>query len=112
MGTSPIATPGGASSSCSRASRWRARHLTVAESERLLNASDPDFRPLVRAALETGCRYSELARMAVQDFNPGAKTVVIPKSKSGKVRRPATPSASCPPAASTRCSWRRCHPAS
>ena len=29
----------------------KVRYLTVAESKRLLNASEPDFRPLVRAAL-------------------------------------------------------------
>ncbi len=27
-------------------------------SQRLINASNPEFRPLVRAALETGCRHS------------------------------------------------------
>jgi hypothetical protein len=36
----------------------RVRYLTVAEAERLMNASDPEFRPLVRAGLETGCRYA------------------------------------------------------
>jgi integrase len=64
----------------------RVRYLTVAQAERLLNACDADFRPLVRAALETGCRYSELTQMQVQDFNPDANTVTIRKSKSGKVR--------------------------
>jgi integrase len=64
----------------------RVRYLTVTQAERLLNACDADFRPLVRAALETGCRYSELARMQVQDFNPDSNTVTIGKSKSGKAR--------------------------
>ena len=41
----------------------RVRYLNLAEAQRLLNACDADFRPLVRAALETGCRYSELARL-------------------------------------------------
>src|SRR3974390_1972337 len=40
-------------------------YLTVAQAQRLINAADPDFRLLVRAALETGCRYSELTRMTV-----------------------------------------------
>jgi integrase len=61
-------------------------YLTVAQAQRLINAADPDFRLLVRAALETGCRYSELTRMTVNDFNPDSNTVVIPKSKSGKGR--------------------------
>jgi len=64
----------------------RVRYLTIAEAQRLLNASDVDFRPLVRAALETGCRYGELARLEVGDFNPDAGTVAIRKSKSGKPR--------------------------
>src|SRR5262249_12931288 len=34
----------------------RGRYLTVEEASRLLNACDPDFRQLVRAALETGAR--------------------------------------------------------
>ena len=48
------------------------RYLTVAEAQRLINASDPDFRPLVEAALQTGCRYGELCRLEVQDFNADA----------------------------------------
>jgi integrase len=62
------------------------RYLTVAEAQRLLNAADADFRPLVRGALETGCRYSELCRLEAQDFNPDAGTVEIRTSKSGKSR--------------------------
>lgn len=64
----------------------RVRYLTVAEAQRLINACDTDFRPLVRAALETGCRYGELTRIEVQDFNPDAGTVSIRRTKSGKPR--------------------------
>lgn len=64
----------------------RIRYLSVAEAQRLLNACDQDFRPLVRAALETGCRYSELARLEVHDFNKDAGTVTIRKSKTSKAR--------------------------
>jgi integrase len=64
----------------------RIRWLTVAEAKRLINACDPDFRNLVRAALTTGCRYSELAALRVEDYQPGNGTIHIRKSKSGKGR--------------------------
>jgi integrase len=64
----------------------RVRYLTVAEAKRLVNASDAEFRPLVQAALQTGARYGELARLEVRDFNPDAGTVAIRQSKSGKPR--------------------------
>jgi integrase len=64
----------------------RVRYLSIAEAKRLINACAADFRPLVISALETGCRYGELTRLEVQDFNPDAGTVSIRKSKSGKVR--------------------------
>jgi len=64
----------------------RLRYLSVAEAKRFLNACDPQFRLLVRGALETGARYSELARLQVQDFHPDAGAIHIRKSKSGKAR--------------------------
>jgi integrase len=64
----------------------RVRYLTVAEAKRLINAADPDFRLLVQAALQTGCRYGEAIRLQAQDFNPDAGTLAIRISKSGKSR--------------------------
>lgn len=64
----------------------RIRYLTVPEAKRLLNACNPDFRSLVQAALETGARYGELAKLTVADFNPDVGTVNIRQSKSGKPR--------------------------
>jgi integrase len=64
----------------------RVRYLSVAEAGRLLNACALDFRALVRAGLETGCRYGELIRLEVCDFNPDAGTLAIRQSKSGKPR--------------------------
>jgi integrase len=64
----------------------RVRYLTVAEAERLMNACNPEFRALVRGGLETGCRYGELIRLEVCDFNSDAGTLAIRQSKSGKPR--------------------------
>jgi integrase len=65
----------------------RVRFLSVAEAQRLVNATDSEFRPMVEAALCTGCRYSELGRLEVQDFDPDAGTLAIRQSKSGKPRK-------------------------
>ena len=62
------------------------RYLSVAEAQRLINTADPEFRPLVQAALETGCRYSELTRLEVHDFNVDSGTIAVHKSKTGKAR--------------------------
>jgi integrase len=64
----------------------RIRYLTIAEADRLINACGAEFRLLVRAALETGCRYGELARLEVSDFNPDAGTVTVRRTKSGRAR--------------------------
>ncbi len=63
----------------------RVSYLTLAQCKRLLNAADPEFRLLARAALETGARYSHLARLRVSDFNPDSGTLhVRPQSRPGK----------------------------
>jgi integrase len=62
------------------------RYLTEAECLRIVNACPEDFRKMVKAALFTGCRYSELATLKVADYNPDAGTVAIRTSKSGKPR--------------------------
>ena len=64
----------------------RVRFLSIAELQRLINASDAEFRPLLIAALQTGARYQELARLKVADFNPDSDTLAIWVSKSGKPR--------------------------
>lgn len=64
----------------------RVHYLSVAEAQRLVNACDRAFRPLVQAALKTGARYGELAALTVSDFNPDVGTITIRESKSGKVR--------------------------
>ncbi len=64
----------------------RLRYLSIAEAKRLINACDPEFRPVVLAALQTGARYGELIKLQVSDFNPDANTIAIRQSKSGKAR--------------------------
>ncbi len=61
-------------------------YLSRDEAIRLQNACHPDFRQLVRGALETGCRYGELRSMKASDYNVDAGTLVIRESKNGKIR--------------------------
>jgi integrase len=66
----------------------RVRYLAVDEATRLANAAGTvkEFRSLIRGGLLTGCRYSELARLHVSDFNrdAGAIHVRIGKSRKGR----------------------------
>jgi integrase len=64
----------------------RVRYLSKPECIRLVNACEPSFRNLVRRALLTGCRYSELANLQVADFNADAGIVTVRQSKGGKPR--------------------------
>jgi integrase len=64
----------------------RVRYLTLEEATRLLHGCRPDFRRLVRGALETGARYGELTALRVSDFNRHSGTIAIRQSKSGKPR--------------------------
>lgn len=63
------------------------RYLKPSEAERLVNACAADFRNLVRGALLTGCRYGELTRLQVRDFDANAKTIVVRMTKSEKPRQ-------------------------
>jgi len=65
--------------------RARTRTLTVAEVRRLVNASPPDFRLMVRAALLSGLRYGELCRLRVRDYAHDGLTVA--NGKGGKTKR-------------------------
>lgn len=67
-------------------SKARVRFLSIEDQARLVNGCDGDFRRLVQAALLTGARYGELAKLRVEDFNAMAGTVFIAESKSGKSR--------------------------
>lgn len=60
----------------------RVRYLSEAECLRLVNACEPAFRDLVRGAMLTGCRYSELTTVHVADFNADAGVVTVRDSKA------------------------------
>ena len=61
--------------------RARVRYLTTAEVERLDNAADPDFRPLLRAGLTCGARYGQLVGLRVADFDVDAGTLRLVSRK-------------------------------
>jgi integrase len=61
------------------------RYLSAVEARRLVRACPEDFAKLVQAALLTGCRYSELARLKCANFNRDSGTLAIRLSK-GKIR--------------------------
>jgi integrase len=65
----------------------RVRFLSVDQCRRLINACDSaEFRWLVEAALQSGCRFGELCRLRCGDFDADAGTLAIRQSKSGKPR--------------------------
>ena len=64
----------------------RLRSLGDDESRRLVSACNPNFRPMVMAALLTGARYSELAALEVRDFDPQSKSLWLRDTKSGAPR--------------------------
>ena len=63
------------------------RHLKPDEATRLINACPTELRMLVRAALYTGARYGELARLTVADVNlHDCRIFLSAAAKSGKPR--------------------------
>ncbi len=59
------------------------RWLEIAECEALKAVVDPDFRDLVRGALQTGCRYGSLRHLACRDVDLRAATATVRVTKSG-----------------------------
>jgi len=64
----------------------RLRYLNDDESRRIVNACDPAFRPMVKAALLTGARYAELTGLEIRDFDRQAKTLWLRETKAGTAR--------------------------
>ena len=56
-------------------SKARLRYLSVAEAKRLINGADPEFRPMLQAALLVGARYGQLAQLTTSDCNLDAGTL-------------------------------------
>lgn len=64
----------------------RVRYLSDDEARRLVNACAPAFRPMVLAALFSGCRYGELCALVAADFNADAGTLLVRTAKGGRPR--------------------------
>jgi integrase len=64
----------------------RIEFLRLNECGRVVNACDKDFRKMVQSALLTGCRYGELTKMRIKDYNSDIGTLYISESKTGKPR--------------------------
>ena len=69
----------------------RVRFLTPDEQKTLLKASNGAIRDLVSAALVTGARFGELARLKVSDYDADNRSIFIAESKSGKPRHVPVP---------------------
>lgn len=65
----------------------RTRFLSDPEARALVATCEPDFQFIVRAALFSGARYSEIAALRVEDFDELSGTLLIAQSKSGRARR-------------------------
>jgi integrase len=63
-------------------------YLTDDEARRVVNGADPEFRPMVKAALLTGARYGELRHARVKDYDRQSKTLWLAETK-GSEPRPA-----------------------
>jgi len=64
----------------------RVHYLNEEQAVDLLEAASNDFRPIVEAALLTGCRYGELASLQARDFHATEGGLLIREAKSNKPR--------------------------
>ncbi|MES3054603.1 site-specific integrase [Sphingomonas faeni] len=62
------------------------RYLNDDEARRLVNASEPEFRPMVLASLLTGARYGELRHAKVKDYDRQSRTVYLMEAKNAHPR--------------------------
>jgi integrase len=66
--------------------RPRVIFLSRRECRVLLSECHPDLKPLILAALYTGCRANELVAMQVSDFNLDTKSVYVSNPKGQRTR--------------------------
>lgn len=60
------------------------RYLSDDETRRFVSAVDPEFRPMVVAALLTGARYGDLCGAKCSDLDLAASTLFLPNGKGGR----------------------------
>lgn len=64
----------------------KSEYLEIHEIRPLVNNAREDLSFLIQGALHTGCRYGELVKMTVKDFNAHSGQVFIKPAKNGKPR--------------------------
>ena len=61
-------------------------YFTAEQATRFIEACPADFQQLVKGALYTGCRYSELTTMTVEAFDANAGHVSVLQGKTGRMK--------------------------
>lgn len=62
------------------------RYLSDDEARRIVNAGEPEFRPIVQASLLTGVRWGELRRITKRDVDLRSGTVWLQETKGAEPR--------------------------
>lgn len=62
------------------------QYFTADQATRFISVCPVDFRQLVKAALYTGCRYSELTTMTVDAFDANAGHISVLQGKTGRMK--------------------------
>jgi len=70
-----------------RSGHKKVRALTPTEATALVDATAEDYAPIVAILLATGCRWSELEQMNVEDFSASEHTVRVKSSKTAAGER-------------------------
>jgi integrase len=64
----------------------KVRFLSKSEVTEVVRNCEPEFAKLLKGALLTGCRYGELSRLTVADFNLKDGQLYVAQSKNGEPR--------------------------